>query len=164
MTRYREAFSWTRSIDDFVKWEIRETPLLHVCAGRSAWGDVTLDLHVASADVQGDWQALPFPADAFGAVFADPPWDSGHKSEVAAFVREAMRVAPVAYLMAPWLYCGKVAPITRVWYREFPGVNQPVLLSRYERVKTQLSLMSAGEADSQTGARLNRLDSAGEEF
>ncbi len=73
-------------------------------------------------------------------MFADPPWDSGHKVEVAQFVREALRVAPVAYLMAPWLYCAAWAPISRVWFREFPGVNTPILLSRYERSR-QLVLL-----------------------
>ena len=132
MTRYREAFTWTHSIDDFVKDVVRETPLLNVCAGRSSWGAVTLDLH-EPADVSGSWDDLPFDDDSFGAVFADPPWDSGHKIEVSRYVREAMRVAPVAYLMAPWLYCASWVTITRVWYREFPGIHTPILLARYER-------------------------------
>ena len=80
MTRYREAFSWTQSVDEFVRWHVTETPLLNVCSGRTDWGDVTLDLH-EPADVAGDWTALPFEDDSFGAVFADPPWDSGHKME-----------------------------------------------------------------------------------
>ena len=138
MTRDREAFKWTDSIDAFVRWHVTETPLLNVCSGHTPWGDVTLDLH-ESADVQGSWDELPFERDSFGAVFADPPWDSGHKSEVAAYVREALRVAPVAYLMAPWLYCSAWAPISKLWWREFPGVHTPILLSRYERSR-QLSL------------------------
>ncbi len=140
MTRYREAFTWTRSIDEFVKWNVTERPLLNACAGRSSWGDVTLDLH-EPADVQGDWTELPFGRDEFGAVFADPPWDAGHKSEVAKYVREALRVAPVAYLMAPWLYCAAWCDITRVWFREFPGVHVPILLSRYERSR-QMELVT----------------------
>jgi hypothetical protein len=132
MTRYREAFTWTRSIDEFVQWTVSETPLLHVCAGRSTWGETTLDRY-EPADVSGDWKALPFPDDSYGAVFADPPWNSGLKVDVADFMREALRVAPVAYLMAPWLYCASWAQITRVWWREFPGVHAPILLSRYER-------------------------------
>jgi hypothetical protein len=140
VTRYREAFSWTRSIDEFVQHVVSETPLLNVCAGRSPWGDVTLDLH-EPADVQGDWTQLPFDDDSFGAVFADPPWDSGHKAEVAAYVREALRVAPVAYLMAPWMYCSAWAKVTRVWFREFPGIHTPILLVRYERSR-QLSLLA----------------------
>jgi hypothetical protein len=139
VTRYREAFSWTDSVEAFVRWTVKETPLLNVCAGRTGFGDVTLDLHEA-ADVHGSWTALPFERDSFGAVFADPPWDSGHKTEVAEFMREALRVAPVAYLMAPWLYCAAWAPISRVWWREFPGIHTPILLSRYERSR-QLALI-----------------------
>jgi hypothetical protein len=116
VTRYREAFSWTRSVDDFVRWNVTESPLLNVCAGRTPWGDVTLDLH-EPADVQGSWDALPFERDSFAA----------------AYMREALRVAPVAYLMAPWLYGAAWAELTRVWYRQFPGVHTPILLSRYER-------------------------------
>jgi hypothetical protein len=140
VTRYREAFAWTGSVDAFVRWTVTETPLLNVCSGRGTFGDVTLDLH-EPADVVGSWTELPFERDSFGAVFADPPWDSGHKSEVAAFMREALRVAPVAYLMAPWLYGAAWADLTAVWYRQFPGIHQPILLSRYERSR-QLSLLA----------------------
>lgn len=56
-------------------------------------------------------------------------------------MREALRVAPVAYLMAPWLYCAGWEPISRVWWREFPGIHNPILLSRYERSRqTRLEL------------------------
>ncbi len=141
MTRYREAFSWTRSIDEFVRSIVTESPLLNVCAGRSPWGDVTLDLH-EPADVQGDWTDLPFERDSFGAVFADPPWNAAHKPEVAAYMREALRVAPVAYLMAPWLYCAAWCDRTNVYFRELPGVHVPVLLTRYERSRQLLLLDS----------------------
>jgi hypothetical protein len=139
VTRYREAFTWTRSIDEFVMFVVTEQPLLNVCSGRSDWGDVTLDLY-EPADVTGSWDQLPFDDDSFGAVFADPPWDSGHRLEVSRYVREALRVAPVAYLMAPWLYCAGWCDITRVWFREFPGIHTPILLSRYERSR-QMSLL-----------------------
>ncbi len=139
MTRYVEAFSWTDSIERFIAWNVSETPLLHVCSGRSDFGDTTCDQY-EPADVQGDWTSLPFDDDSYAAVFADPPWNSGYKAHVAAFVREAMRVAPVAYLMAPWLYGGSAAPLSRVWVRQFPGVHAPVLLTRYERPGTQLAV------------------------
>jgi hypothetical protein len=144
VTRYVEAFSWTDSIGAFLNWHVTERPLLHVCSGRSDWGDTTFDLY-EPADVNGEWTALPFPDDSYAAVFADPPWNSGYKSEVAAFVHEAMRVAPVAYLMAPWLYGGAIAPLSKVWVRQMPGVHAPVLLTRYERPGTQLSVLGGSE-------------------
>lgn len=139
MTRYREAFHWTNSIDHFIQWEIKETPLLHVCSGRSRFGDTTLDLH-EPADIQADWTNLPLPDDSYAAVFADPPWDSGHKMEASAFMKEALRIAPIAYLMSPWIYCAEWAPITKLWWREYPGIHNPILLVRYQRPQ-QLRLL-----------------------
>lgn len=132
VTKYHPVFRWTAGVDDFVRFVVKERPILNVCSGQSAWGDVTLDKY-EPADVAGEWTALPFEADSFGAVFADPPWNVGYKAEVRDYMREALRVAPVAYLMAPWLYGATWAPVTHVWYRWTAGVNSPVLISRYER-------------------------------
>jgi hypothetical protein len=140
VTRYVEAFSWGEPVDRFLAVYVLERPLLHVCSGRSDFGDTSCDLY-EPADVRADWTALPFPDDSYAAVFADPPWNSGYKGDVAAFMREAMRVAPVAYLMAPWLYGGALAPLSRVWVRHMPGVQTPVLFTRYERPASQLSLV-----------------------
>ena len=139
MTRYVEAFSWDGRVDRFLAAYVRETPLLHVCSGRSSFGTTTLDLY-EPADVKASWTDLPFPDDSYAAVFADPPWNSGYKADVAAFMREAMRIAPVAYLMAPWLYGGALAPLSRLWVRQMPGVHAPVLIARHERAPTQAAL------------------------
>lgn len=141
VTRYVEAFSWDGRVGAFLDTFVREAPVLHVCSGRSTWGDVTVDLY-EPADVKADWRDLPFPDDSFGAVFADPPWNSGYKADVSAFVHEAMRIAPVAYLMAPWLYGGSAAPLSRVWVRQMPGVHSPVLITRHERPGRQLALVT----------------------
>jgi hypothetical protein len=106
--------------------------LLNVCSGREPFGDVTMDRY-EPANVQGDWVNLPFKRDSFGAVFADPPWNAGYKEQVSLFVNEALRVAPIAYLMGPWLYGSSTAFLARLWIRHFPGVNTPILLTRYER-------------------------------
>jgi hypothetical protein len=140
VTRYVEAFSWPNPVELFLDAYIPERPLLHVCSGRSTWGDATCDLY-EPADMNASWTDLPFAEDEFKAVFADPPWNSGYKADVARFIREALRVAPVAYLMAPWLYGGKRAQLTRVWYRHMPGIHTPVLISRYERPPEQLHLI-----------------------
>ena len=132
MTRYREAFSWTRTIGEFLEEVVRERPLLNVCSGREPFGDVTADLYEA-ADVKARWTMLPFRTDSFGAVFADPPWDGAYKRESALFVREALRVAPVAYVMSPWFYGGQDARLTRSWLRELPGIANAIVLCRYER-------------------------------
>jgi hypothetical protein len=132
MTRYIEAFSWTDTIQHFLDVVVRERPLLNVCAGRTRWGDVTVDRY-EPADTRADWLELPFGSNSFGAVFADPPWIAEYKPGVSAFMKEALRIAPVAYLMAPWLYGAGWAKLTKCWIRQLPGVNRPILLSRYER-------------------------------
>ncbi len=132
MTRYIEAFSWTGTIQQFLDTVVTERPLLNVCAGTTCWGDVRADLYEPS-DVKCGWTQLPFTGDAFGAVFADPPWNAGYKKDVAAFVREALRIAPVAYLMAPWIYGGRIANLTHTWVRQMPGVNPAVTVTRYQR-------------------------------
>jgi len=138
MTRYIEAFSWTGTIQRFLDTAIVERPLLNVCAGRTRWGDVTADRY-EPADVRSGWTELPFASGSFAAVFADPPWDAGYKKDVAAFVREALRIAPVAYLMAPWIYGGRIARLTSCWIRQMPGVNSAIAVTRYERASSSQS-------------------------
>src|SRR4030065_1058655 len=121
MTKYIEIFSWTGSIQAWLDKIVPERRLLNVCSARQAFGDVTIDLY-EPADVRGNWMALPFLRDSFGAVFADPPWDAEYKQHVARFVREALRVAPVAYLMAPCTYAALWAPLPPLWGRYIPGV------------------------------------------
>ena len=133
MTRYVEAFSWTGTIAAFLRENVTEHPLLNACSGRERFGDVTCDLF-EPADYKAAWTQLPFQANEFAAVFADPPWDAEYKPQVAAFMREALRVAPVAYLMAPWTYGAAWAKLDRVWVRQLPGVNRTVSLTRYVRV------------------------------
>jgi len=139
VTRYVEAFSWPDHIRLFLDVIVTERPVLHVCSGASDWGDTTADLY-EPADVRADWTDLPFEPDSFASVFADPPWNSGYKEDAARFVKEALRIAPVAYLMAPWIYGGRAAPMTRLWYRQLPGIHQPILISRYVRPAEQMEV------------------------
>ena len=132
MTRYIEAFSWTGTIQSFLDTVVTEKPLLNVCSGTTLWGDVTMDYYEPSS-VNGDWTHLPFMDNSFGAVFADPPWNAGYKKDVSLFVNDALRIAPVAYIMAPWIYGAARANLTNVWVRHFPGINNIVGMTRYER-------------------------------
>jgi hypothetical protein len=137
--RYVEAWSWGSVTDDFVRYHVRERPLLNVCSGAGAFGDTTVDLY-EPADVRASWTALPFADDSYGAVFADPPWSASHKPDVSAFMHEALRIAPVAYMLSPWVYGAGWARLTAVWVRVAGGVNAPILLARYERAPTQPAL------------------------
>jgi hypothetical protein len=142
--KYVPAFSWHKRIGDFVREIVEEVPLLHVCSGPdSDFGEVRVDRHVLPIPpaTMADWTALPFRDDSFAAVFADPPWNMGHMKPCADFCKEALRVAPVAYVMSPWLWVERSARRSKIWVREFPGINVPILIVRYERWnKAQMSL------------------------
>ncbi len=134
--RYVPAFSWHRSIEKFLEHVITESPLLHVCSGpHSRFGDVRADRHVMphAPGVKADWLNLPFRDDSFAAVFGDPPWGLGYMKDCGDFCKEALRVANVAYVMSPWLWVNRAARRTQIWVREFPGINNPILIVRYER-------------------------------
>lgn len=133
MTRYIEAFSWTGSIGKFLATAIPEAPLLNVCSGREPFGEVSCD-RFEPADVRADWTMLPFADSSFAAVFADPPWDATYKKDSALFIREALRIAPVCYLMGPWVYGAQWAALDRIWVRQLPGINTPIVIGRYCRV------------------------------
>jgi hypothetical protein len=137
MTRYIPAFSWPQYIEDFVRAELTERPILNVCCGDSPLGDVRMDVEILAgffpADVRGDMAALPFKDDTFAAIFSDPPWDSTMKAKCAAFCKEAMRVAPVLYLMAPWIWGTHEAQLEKCWVRQHPGINAPIFVSKYRR-------------------------------
>jgi len=132
MTRYVPAFSWPKGIEQFLGAVITERPLLNVCSGLSPLGDVHLDLYV-QCDVRADMTALPFKDDAFGAVFADPPWDATIKKKCADFCKESMRVAPVLYLMSPWIWGTSAAELEACWVRQHPGINNAIVISKYRR-------------------------------
>jgi len=134
--RYVDAFSWHDDIERFLGTIITETPLLHVCSGPvSDFGDVRVDCHVhpITPGVIADWTALPFGNNSFAAVFADPPWNLAYMKPCADFCKEALRVAPVAYVMSPWLWVKKGILRSSIWVREFPGINNPILIVRYQR-------------------------------
>jgi hypothetical protein len=134
--KYVGAFSWHQNIGLFLESIIAETPLLHVCAGpKSEFGDVRVDrfVHSVPPSVIADWTSLPFKENSFGAVFADPPWNLGYMKACADFCKEALRIAPIIYVMSPWLWVNRCAKRSQIWVREFPGVNAPILIVRYER-------------------------------
>jgi hypothetical protein len=143
MTRYIRAFSWPKSVEAFLEEIIKERPVLNACSGASYFGEVQLELYhfppdwygINGSKVRGNAEALPFKDNAFGAVFSDPPWDAGWKASCSKLCHESMRVAPVLYLMAPWIWGTSKAKLTDAWVRQMPGVNNAIVISRYERAE-----------------------------
>jgi hypothetical protein len=146
MTRYIPAFSWPKYIEDFLQLELTERPILNVCSGASYFGDVRLDKYFP-ADIKADMDHLPFKEDSFAAVFSDPPWDATMKKKSSDFCKEALRVAPVLYLMAPWMWGTSGAQLERCWVRQHPGINAPIFVSKYRRVNSSHNSLNSDKKE-----------------
>lgn len=116
---------------------IVERPLLHVCCNHDQFGDVNVDIDVnVNPDVVADvLEWLPFDNDTFGAAFADFPWIESWRWNHKKAIREMLRVAPVAYVISPFLYGWKGCKPTAVKVSWRPGINHPILFVRYERTE-----------------------------
>lgn len=118
-----------------IEHEIKQSPLLHACCAEDHFGDVNIDIRPeVKPDVVCDvTKELPFKDDQFNAVFMDTPWIEKWRWDCARAIKQLLRVAPIVYVMSPWLYGAKTC------YPEFinvswrPGINHPILFVKYVR-------------------------------
>ena len=135
--KFVPAWVWDQQTDQFIRSTVKETPLLHAGCGASTFGDIRIDKFKTDAffpiDARADWNALPFKDDAFGAVIMDPPWKVAAMLEIATAYKEALRVAPILYSYAPFLWKSQNVEVEAIWVRVAPGVHHPVMLTKYVR-------------------------------
>jgi len=83
---------WTADIEAWISRRLL-SPCLHVCCGKSAIGDIRLDMFETDVSVCGDAARLPFRQDSFDSVLIDPPyngvfqWNHDMLSELARVAR-----------------------------------------------------------------------------
>jgi len=131
--RFFAAMSWSGDEGLFITRQVREHPLLNVCAGNAMFGDLRVDAYHPWPDVKADALKLPFKSDSFAAVFMDPPWGLEAMRGLSLAFHDALRVAPVLYVYSPIVWGTSRAVLTAAWLRCLPGLNNPVILARYER-------------------------------
>lgn len=118
-----------------IEYTIPEKPLLHACCNEDHFGDVNIDIR---KEVNPDYtcditKKLPFENNQFPAAFADTPWVNSWKWDFAKAMRELLRVAPIVYIINPWLYGGKICKPTEIHVSWRPGINNPILFVKYLR-------------------------------
>ena len=118
-----------------IEHTIKEHRLLHIGCNKDHFGMVNVD-----ADPQHNpdfvcdvLEGLPFVDDHFDACFMDFPWVGNWMQNTSKAIKEMLRVAPVAYVMSPWLYGASWCTPTDIKVSWRPGVNKPILFVRYER-------------------------------
>jgi hypothetical protein len=118
-----------------IEHTITEEPLLHLFCNEDHFGTVNVDIDPDfNPDVVADvLQGLPFDDNEFAACFADFPWVNNWMKNTSIAIKEMLRVAPVAYVMSPWLYGASWCTPTEIKVSWRPGVNKPILFVKYVR-------------------------------
>jgi hypothetical protein len=118
-----------------IEHTIPERPLLHVCCNTDHFGTVNVDVRpeVSPDIVANVLEGLPFADNSFAAAFADFPWIESWRWNAALAIKEMLRVAPVVYVISPWLYGAKTCYPDEVNVSWRPGINHPILFVRYVR-------------------------------
>lgn len=120
-----------------IEHSINERPLLHVCCNLDHFGDVNVDIEPRfNPDVVADLlKGLPFENDSFSATFADFPWVASWRWNHKKAIREMLRIAPVAYVISPYLYGWKGCKPVEIHVSWRPGINHPILFTKYVRTE-----------------------------
>ena len=120
-----------------IEHNITERPLLHVCCNLDHFADVNLDIDEKyNPDIVADvLEGIPFDDNEFAAAFADFPWVESWRWNHKEAIREMLRVAPIAYVISPFLYGWKGAKIEQIYVSHRPGINHPILFTKYVRTK-----------------------------
>ncbi len=118
-----------------IEYGIPERPLLHCCCNKDTFGDVRLDFDAENnPDIVADiTKTLDLENDSFAAAFADFPWVKSWQGKVKPAIRNMLKLAPVAYVICPWLYGWKGLKIASVHVSWRPGINHPILFVKYVR-------------------------------
>ena len=91
--RLRPLWIWEKEEEQFYKSKCIGT-VVHVCCGRSTFGDLRIDKYEKTADMLADYRRLPIPDKSYDTALCDPYW--GKKEQVdlgLSWLHELRRVA-----------------------------------------------------------------------
>lgn len=117
------------------EYSICERPLLHACCNEDHFGDVNIDFRAeVKPDIVCDiTKVLPFKDNEFASVFMDVPWINAWKWNLGKAIKESLRVAPIVYVISPWLYGWRGCYPESIEVSWRPGINNPILFVKYVR-------------------------------
>jgi hypothetical protein len=119
-----------------IEHTIKEKKLLHIGCNKDKFGYWNIDADPQhNPDMVCDFlkDSDLFEDNEFEACFWDFPWVGNWMQNTSKAIKEMLRVAPVAYVMSPWLYGASWCTPTDIKVSWRPGVNKPILFVRYDR-------------------------------
>ncbi len=118
-----------------IEHQIKERSLLHVCCAEDHFGTVNVDIRpeVKPDLVLDATKPLPFDYNGFASAFADLPWITKFRWDAARIIKNLLQVAPIVYIISPWLYGAKTCYPESIKVSWRPGINAPILFVKYIR-------------------------------
>jgi hypothetical protein len=136
--QFREAFTWEKEVEDFVRERIKGVSL-NVPCGKSLLGDVRLDIdsNLSMREAYDMFsKKLPYPPNIFDTVISDPPWKIGHYFRPRLFF-ELIRVTKVGGQIiynATWIPTSKYTLQTGSWIRQSSQFSNVSIISTFLKI------------------------------
>ena len=134
--RIRESWVWSDTVENFVASRIIGKSL-NVCAGKSAIGDVRIDLDPQDRSViKGDMKNIPFADESFDTVIQDPPWKIGYYDRWKPFF-ECVRVCRIGGRIiynAYWIPDSRQVKLLETAIRQDNSFANTSVISIFERI------------------------------
>jgi len=135
-TRLQKCWIWNETVEAFVRPKTKGYSL-NVCAGKSAIGDIKIDMEPQSKSViKADMRNLPFGDNTFDTVISDPPWKIGFYQRMKPFF-ECVRVCKVKGRIiynAYWIPTSKFVELKEVWVRQDTDWSNTSVISVFKKV------------------------------
>lgn len=144
--RFKEAYRWTYDEEKLYSTFL-ESPILHLCCGKSLLGDVRVDIDSkVRPDIVSDQLHLPFKNQSFQTAIYDPPWINNQNAwagyELARVVRKRVVAIsgtfwveiPKPFVLKHIFVLKKVSPVVKlVFVYENPHGELGVKVRNFRR-------------------------------
>jgi len=139
-TRLQKCWIWNKTVTDFIRYRVHGYSL-NVCAGKSAIGDVRVDVEPqAEGVIKADMRKLPFEDNTFDTVISDPPWKIGFYHRMKPFF-ECVRVCKIKghiIYNAYWIPTSKLVKLEEVYVRQETDWSNTSVITVFKKVSDVL--------------------------
>ena len=139
-TRLQKCWIWNKTVTDFIRHRVHGYSL-NVCAGKSAIGDVRVDVEPqAEGVIKADMRKLPYEDNTFDTVISDPPWKIGFYHRMKPFF-ECVRVCKIKGRIiynAYWIPTSKLVKLEELYVRQDTDWYNASVITVFKKVSDVL--------------------------